>query len=70
MSEPEVIQNALEAVRGDDPEKARDALMFALTEHPDRLDLVHTLAIMELQNGSPEMALDLAEKAAAVAQSN
>ena len=68
MSEPEVIQKALKAVQGDDPEEAREALMLALTEHPDRLDLVHTLAIMELQNGDPEMALDLAEKAAAVAR--
>ena len=67
MSEVEVIKNALEAVQGDDPEKAREALMLALTEHPERLDLVHTLAILELQNGSPEMALDVAEKAAAVA---
>ena len=67
MSEPEVIRNALEAVQGDDPDKAREALMLALTEHPDRLDLVHTLAVIELQNGSPELALDLSEKAAAVA---
>ena len=68
VSEPEVIQKALEAVRGDDPDQAREALMLALTEHPDRLDLVHTLAIIELQNGDPVMALDLAEKAAAVCQ--
>jgi tetratricopeptide (TPR) repeat protein len=67
VSEPDVIKKALEAVRGDDPEQARDALMLALTEHPERLDLVHTLAIMELQNGSPELALDLSQKAAAVA---
>ena len=68
MSEPEVIQKALTAVQGDDPEAAREALMLALTEHPERLDLVHTLAIIELQNGDPVMALELAEKAAAVAQ--
>ena len=68
MSEPEVIQKALEAVRGDDPDEAREALMLALTEHPDRLDLVHTLSIIELQNGDPEMALELAQKATAVAQ--
>jgi tetratricopeptide (TPR) repeat protein len=68
VSEPDIIKNALEAVRGDDPELARDALMLALAEHPERLDLVHTLAIMELQNGSPELALDLAQKAAAVAK--
>ena len=67
MSEPEVIRNALEAVQGDDPEKAREALMLALADHPDRLDLVHTLAVIELQNGSPEVALEIAEKAAAVA---
>ena len=68
MSEPEVIQKALEAVRGDDPDEAREALMLALTDHPERLDLVHTLSIIELQNGDPEVALDLAEKAAAVCQ--
>ncbi len=67
MSEPEVIRNALEAVQGDDPDKAREALMLALTDHPERLDLVHTLSVIELQNGSPELALDIAEKAAAVA---
>jgi hypothetical protein len=52
VSEPDIIKNALEAVRGDDPELARDALMLALAEHPERLDLVHTLAIMELQKGT------------------
>ncbi len=66
MAESEVIKKALLAVQGDDLDAARDALFAALTDHPDRLDLVHTLAIIELQSGRPDHALDLAEKAAAV----
>ena len=66
MAEPEIIQKALDAVQGDDLEAAREALFAALTEHPDRIDLVHTLSIIELQSGRPDHALDLAEKATAV----
>jgi tetratricopeptide (TPR) repeat protein len=66
VAETEVIKKALLAVQGDDLDAARDALFAALTDHPDRLDLVHTLAIIELQSGRPDHALDLAEKAAAV----
>ena len=67
MNEPDVVKKALEAVRGDDLNAAREALMAALTEHPERLDLVHTLSIIELQSGRPDHALDLTQKAAAVA---
>ena len=67
MSEPMVVKKALEAVRGDDLEEARGALMEALTEYPERLDLVHTLAIIELQVGRPDHALDLTQKASALA---
>jgi tetratricopeptide (TPR) repeat protein len=66
VAETEIIKKALLAVQGDDLDAARDALFAALTDHPDRLDLVHTLAIIELQSGRPDHALDLAEKAAAV----
>jgi tetratricopeptide (TPR) repeat protein len=66
MAEPDLIQKALSAVQGDDLDAAREALFAALTEHPERIDLVHTLAIIELQSGRPDHALDLAEKAAAV----
>ena len=67
MSEPEVVKRALEAVRGEDLEEARSALMEALAAHPERLDLVHTLAIIELQVGRPDHALDLCQKAGALA---
>lgn len=67
MSEPMVVKKALEAVRGDDLEEARSALMEALAEYPERLDLVHTLAIVELQVGRPDHALDLTQKASALA---
>ncbi len=66
MAEPDIIKRALEAVQGDDLEAAREALFSALAEHPDRIDLVHTLSVIELQSGRPEQALDLAEKATAV----
>ena len=66
MAEPEIIQTALNAVQGDDLDAARDALFAALTEYPERIDLVHTLSIIELQSGRPDHALDLAEKATAV----
>jgi len=67
VSEPEVVKKALESIRGDDLDAARDALMAALTEYPERLDLVHALSIIELQAGRPDHALDLTQKAAAVA---
>ena len=67
MSEPDVVKKALDAVRSNDLDSAREALMQALTEYPERLDLVHTLSIIELQSGRPDHALDLTEKAAAVA---
>jgi tetratricopeptide (TPR) repeat protein len=66
VAEPEIIQKALDAVQGDDLDAAREALFAALTEYPERIDMVHTLSIIELQSGRPDHALDLAEKAAAV----
>jgi tetratricopeptide (TPR) repeat protein len=63
VSEPELVKAALEAVRGDDLEAARAALVIALTAHPERLDLVHTLAIIELQSGQADHALELMEGA-------
>jgi Tfp pilus assembly protein PilF len=46
VAEPDLIQKALSAVQGDDLDAAREALFAALTEHPERIDLVHTLAII------------------------
>ena len=66
MGEPDIIRHALEAIQGDDLDAARTALVAALTEHPERIDLVHSLSIIELQSGRPEQALDLVEKGAAV----
>ena len=67
MSDTPIIEKALTAIRGDDPEAAREALLAALSEHPDRLDLVHSLIIMELQVGNANQALELAEQAAQLA---
>ena len=63
MGEPDIIRQALEAIQGDDLDAARTALLAALTEHPERIDLVHSLSIIELQSGRPEQALDLVERA-------
>lgn len=68
MSESPIIEKALAAVRGDDPEAAREALLEALREHPDRLDLVHSLIIMELQVGNAAQALELSQQSAQLAQ--
>ena len=68
MSEPKVVRAALEAVRGDDLEAASAALTAALTEHPDRLDLVHTLSVIALQSGQTERALTLIDGALAITQ--
>ena len=67
MSEPDVVKAALEAVRGDDLDVARAALIEALTAYPERVELVHSLAIIELQSGRPEHALNLMKNALAVA---
>lgn len=66
MSEPDVVKAALEAVRGDDLDAARAALIEALTAYPERVELVHSLAIIELQSGRPEHALNLMKNALAV----
>ena len=68
MSETPVIEKALAAIRGEDPEAAREALLEALSEHPDRLDLVHSLIIMELQVGNAAQALELSQQSAQLAQ--
>jgi tetratricopeptide (TPR) repeat protein len=66
VSEPDVVKAALEAVRGDDLDAARAALIEALTAYPERVELVHSLAIIELQSGRPEHALNLMKNALAV----
>jgi hypothetical protein len=68
MSSEEKVEQALAALKGEDPEVARAALRAALTDHPERMDLVHALAVTELRLGDPHAALDQARKGKAMAE--
>ena len=68
MSDNPLIEKALEAVREGEPEAAKLALVEALREHPDRIDLVHALAVVQLQMGQPEQALALMTEACKLAR--
>ena len=57
MAEDALIEKALTAVREGEPEEAKLALVEALREHPGRIDLVHALAVVQLQLGLPDQAL-------------
>jgi tetratricopeptide (TPR) repeat protein len=63
-----LIDAALQAVQQGKPEEARDALIAALREHPDRLDLVHALAVTVLRLGEPARAHQLVVEAEALAK--
>lgn len=51
-----LADQAMEALRGDDPVKAAQALQAALAEDPERLDFIHALAVTELRLGEPQSA--------------
>jgi len=68
LSDDPLIEKALAEIRGQDPNAAKLALVEALREHPDRIDLVHALAIIQLQLGLPEQTLKLMVEAEALAK--
>jgi tetratricopeptide (TPR) repeat protein len=68
VGEDALIDKALAAVREGEPEDARLALVEALREHPGRTDLVHALAVIQLQLGLPEQALALMAEAEKLAR--
>ena len=55
----ELADRAMEALRGEDPMKAAQALQEALEADPERLDFLHALAVTELQLGDANSALAL-----------
>jgi len=63
-----MIDAALAAVKDGSPEEARDALIAALREHPDRLDLVHALGVTVLRLGEPAWAHQLVIEAEGLAK--
>lgn len=68
MADDALIEKALSACREGDPEGAKLALVEALREHPGRLDLVHALAVVQLQLGLPDQTLMLTEEAEKLAR--
>ena len=68
MADESLIEKALEACKAGDPEAAKLALVEALREHPGRLELVHALAVIQLQLGLPEQTLLLTAEAEKLAR--
>ena len=68
MAEDALIEKAFTAVREGEPEEAKLALVEALREHPGRIDLVHALAVVQLQLGLPDQAVALMREAEKLAR--
>ncbi len=68
MTGEPLIDAALEATKQGSPEEARDALIAALREHPDRLDLIHALAVTLLRLGEPARVHQIVVEAEALAK--
>ncbi len=62
-----LAESALQALGRDDPRKARELLMEAITAAPNRADLVHALGVVQLQLGEAHLGLPLVEQAIAMA---
>ncbi len=61
-------EQAMAALRGDDPVEAAKALQAALEEDPERLDFLHALAVTQLRLGEPATALALCDQGERVAR--
>lgn len=62
-----VAEKAMAALRAEEPENAARMLREVLRESPERIDLMHALAITELRLGDPTSALATARHAAEIA---
>lgn len=67
MSTEDLAQKAIVAINQGNPGEARDALRAALSESPERVDLMHALAVTYLQLGEPFDALTVIQDAEALA---
>jgi len=63
----DVAEHAMAALRQDDPDKALTALTEALDKSPDRVDLLNALAVTHLRMGESIKALEVLERAEAIA---
>ena len=57
MDKNSAAGRAIEALRTDNPEEAAKALLEALREDPERIDLMHALAVTQIRRGHPRDAL-------------
>jgi tetratricopeptide (TPR) repeat protein len=64
----EAAERALEALRDGHPEEAAEALLQALREDPERVDLMHALAVTQLRRGFPRDALEITVRGEEMAQ--
>lgn len=55
----QIAEDAMKALRGDDPVKAAQALSAMLKQNPERIDLIHALAVTELRMGEADSAYAL-----------
>ena len=55
----QIAEDAMKALRGDDPVVAAKALSAMLKENPERIDLIHALAVTELRMGEADSAYAL-----------
>lgn len=62
-----LAESALHALGRDDPRKARELLMEAISAAPNRPDLVHALGVVQLQLGEAHLGLPLIEQAIGMA---
>ena len=63
MEVDEVSEKALQAVRAEDPRKAREILEELISQNPDKIDLRHSLAVILLNMGEAHAAHIVCEDA-------
>jgi tetratricopeptide (TPR) repeat protein len=62
-----IVTQAMAALREGETERARELVSGALDLAPDRPDIMHALAVLQLQLGEPQIALQLLDQAEEVA---
>ncbi len=65
----DISAKAMQALRGDDPDLASRTLRKLLADAPDRLDLLHALAVTELRRSNPSEAWQITMHAQQIAES-
>jgi Flp pilus assembly protein TadD len=65
----DISAKAMQALRGDDPDLASRTLRKLLTEAPERIDLLHALAVTELRRSNASEAWQITMHAQQIAES-